>query len=174
MFHGAVALAELLRCWKPERRGVLRTVLDEGSWTALPGPSRDAADSADSGGFPQGSVIIPAHNEAAVIARTLAPLAPLAAAGQLEVIVACNGCTDHTAAIARGFDGVTVLELGQSSKAAALNAGDAAASHWPRLYLDADVQISPAPCAPSLPPSAPARYWPRARRPASTCRTPTR
>jgi glycosyltransferase involved in cell wall biosynthesis len=78
-----------------------------------------------------------------VIARTLAPLAPLAATGQLEVIVACNGCTDCTAAIARGFDGVTVLELGQSSKAAALNAGDAAASQWPRLYLDADVQISP-------------------------------
>jgi hypothetical protein len=138
-----VALAELLRCWKPERRGVLGTVLNEGRWSALPGPSRDAADSAVSGAFPQGSVIIPAHNEAAVIARTLAPLAPLAAARQLEVIVACNGCTDRTAAIARGFDGVTVLELGQSSKAAALNAGDAAASQWPRLYLDADVQIGP-------------------------------
>ncbi len=88
-------------------------------------------------------MIIPAHNEAAVIARTLAPLAPVAATRQLEVIVACNGCTDDTAAIARGFDGVTVLELGQSSKAAALNAGDAAASQWPRLYLDADVEISP-------------------------------
>jgi len=149
VFQGAVALAELLRCWKPERRGVLGTVLDEGSWTALPGPSRDAVDcddspdSAGSGGFPQGSVIIPAHNEAAVIARTLGPLAPLAATRQLEVIVACNGCTDGTAAIARDFDGVTVLELGKSSKAAALNAGDSAASQWPRLYLDADVQISP-------------------------------
>ena len=31
----------------------------------------------------------------------------------------------------------------QPSKTAALNAGDAAASHWPRLYLDADVQIGP-------------------------------
>ena len=143
VFHGIVVFAELLRCWKPERRGVLGAVLDEGSWTALPGPSRDAADGSDSDGYPQGSVIIPAHNEAAVIARTLAPLAPPAASGQLEVIVACNGCTDRTAAIARGFEGVTVLELGQSSKAAALNAGDAAASQWPRLYLDADVQISP-------------------------------
>jgi hypothetical protein len=38
---------------------------------------------------------------------------------------------------------VTVLELEQPSKTAALNAGDAVASHWPRLYLDADVQISP-------------------------------
>ena len=41
------------------------------------------------------------------------------------------------------FEGVTVLEMPQPSKTAALNAGDAAASHWPRLYLDADVQISP-------------------------------
>lgn len=139
-FHGTAALSELLRCWKPERRGVLRTVLDEGSWGGLPGPSKDPAAS---GGFPPGAVIIPAHNEATVIARTLAPLAPLAATRQLEVIVACNGCTDETARIARGFDGVTVLELEQPSKAAALNAGDAAASHWPRLYLDADVQISP-------------------------------
>ena len=54
-----------------------------------------------------------------MIARTLKPLAPLAAAGQLEVIVACNGCTDETAAIARGFHGVTVLELPQPSKTAA-------------------------------------------------------
>jgi hypothetical protein len=138
VFHGAVILSELLRCWKPDRRGVLRTVLDEGSWTDLPGATRDP----DPAHFPGGSVIIPAHNEASVIARTLAPLAPLAAAGQIEVVVVCNGCSDNTAAIARGFAGVTVLEIGRPSKSAALNAGDAAATKWPRLYLDADVQIS--------------------------------
>jgi hypothetical protein len=143
VFHGAVVLSELLRCWKPEHRGVLRTVLNEGSWTALPGASQDVGRDPDAGSFPHGSVIIPAHNEAAVIARTLAPLALLAATGQLEVIVACNGCSDNTAGIAGQFEGVTVLELEQPSKTAALNAGDAAASHWPRLYLDADVQISP-------------------------------
>ncbi|MDR7082072.1 exopolysaccharide biosynthesis WecB/TagA/CpsF family protein [Arthrobacter ginsengisoli] len=142
-FHAAVVLSEALRCWKPGHRGALRTVLNEGSWTALPGPSLDVVEHADARMFPHGSVIIPAHNEAAVIARTLAPLAPLAAAGQLEVIVACNGCSDDTAAIARAFGGVTVLELEQPSKTAALNAGDTIASHWPRLYLDADVQISP-------------------------------
>jgi exopolysaccharide biosynthesis WecB/TagA/CpsF family protein len=143
VFHGVVAFSELLRCWKPDRRGVLRTVLDEGRWAALPGPSAAMTDVPDTEGIPHGSVIIPAHNEASVIARTLAPLAPLAAAGHLEVIVACNGCTDDTAAIARRFEGVTVLEMPQPSKTAALNAGDAAASHWPRLYLDADVQIGP-------------------------------
>ncbi|GAP54962.1 putative N-acetylmannosaminyltransferase [Arthrobacter sp. Hiyo6] len=139
VFHRTVVLGEALRFWKPDRRGVLRTVLDEDSWATLPGATSDSDDRH----FPHGSVIIPAHNEAGVVARVLAPLAPLAAAGQVEVIVVCNGCTDDTADIARHFDGVTVLELQQASKTAALNAGDAAASRWPRLYLDADVQISP-------------------------------
>ncbi|MGZ4663407.1 MAG: glycosyltransferase, partial [Arthrobacter sp.] len=139
VFQGAVVLSEALRCWKADRKGILRTVLDEASWSTLPGATRDS----DNGHFPSGSVIIPAHNEAGVVARVLAPLAPLAAAGQVEVIVVCNGCTDDTAEIARGFDGVKVLEIGQASKPAALNAGDAVALHWPRLYLDADVQISP-------------------------------
>ncbi|MCB5292595.1 WecB/TagA/CpsF family glycosyltransferase [Arthrobacter sp. SO3] len=143
VFHGVVAFSEMLRCWRPDRRGVLPTLLDERRWAALPGPSAGNSNSTDPDGIPLGSVIIPAHNEASVIARTLAPLATLAAAGELEVIVACNGCTDETAAIARGFEGVTVLNMPQPSKAAALNAGDAVASHWPRLYLDADVQIGP-------------------------------
>jgi hypothetical protein len=37
-----------------------------------------------------------------------------------------------------------VVELEEGSKPAALNAGDEAATLWPRLYLDADVQISAA------------------------------
>lgn len=143
VFRGAVALSELLRCWKSERRGVLRTVLDESRWAALPGPTRDEGNTADAGYLPRGSVIIPAHNEASVISRTLAPLAHLAATRQLEIIVVCNGCTDETAAIARAFEGVKVIELAQPSKTAALNAGDDAASTWPRVYLDADIQVSP-------------------------------
>ncbi|AXJ09250.1 glycosyltransferase [Arthrobacter sp. PM3] len=139
-FRGAVILSETLRCWKADRKGVLRTVLNEQLWAGLPGPTTPTPLE----DFPEGSVIIPAHNEAAVIARTLAPLAPLAAAGAVDVFVACNGCTDDTAGIARGFEGVTVLEIDQASKSAALNAGDAAATRWPRLYLDADIQITPA------------------------------
>lgn len=139
LFHAVLVLSEVLRCWKPDRRGVLRTVLFEDLWVSLPGPTRDE-DTAD---FPEGSIVIPAHNEAGVIARTLAPLAPLAASGKLDVIVVCNGCSDDTAEMARRFEGVKVLELQQPSKTAALNAGDAATTRWPRLYLDADVQISP-------------------------------
>ncbi|GAA2539058.1 GNAT family N-acetyltransferase [Mycolicibacterium diernhoferi] len=97
-----------------------------------------------SGARRRGAVIVPAYNEAAVIERTLSPLSRGAAEGFFELIVVCNGCTDGTADVARSIPGVQVLELDQGSKPAALNAGDTAATLWPRLYLDADIQISPA------------------------------
>jgi glycosyltransferase involved in cell wall biosynthesis len=85
---------------------------------------------------------MPAYNEAALIKRTLAPLSRAAVDGYIELIVVCNGCTDDTVDLARNVPGVRVLELAQGSKPAALNAGDDAATLWPRLYLDADIQIS--------------------------------
>jgi glycosyltransferase involved in cell wall biosynthesis len=92
--------------------------------------------------FERGAVIVPAYNEAAVIRRNLAPLSQAAIDGSIELVVVCNGCTDGTADVARSVPGVRVLELEQGSKPAALNAGDEAATLWPRLYLDADIQIS--------------------------------
>lgn len=98
------------------------------------------------------SIVIPAHNEAAVIARTLrAMTAGLpAAAGEsagrdaLDIVVVCNGCTDATAQIARGFGSrVRVIETDIASKPRALNLGDAAAASFPRIYADADVVIAP-------------------------------
>lgn len=65
-----------------------------------------------------------------------------AAPGELEVIVVCNGCTDRTAEVARGFGRmVRVIEIETASKVAALNAGDAAARGFARFYVDADVVI---------------------------------
>jgi glycosyltransferase involved in cell wall biosynthesis len=93
--------------------------------------------------FPQGAVLIPAHNEASVIDRTLRHLAPIAQHDNVEICVICNGCTDDTAERARQHVGVHVIEIDEASKTAALNAGDAWASRWPRLYLDADIEIEP-------------------------------
>ncbi|NQX10194.1 glycosyltransferase family 2 protein [Microbacteriaceae bacterium VKM Ac-2855] len=93
---------------------------------------------------PLGAVIIPAHNEETVIARTLAPLASRAASGELEVIVVANACHDDTAGVARRFIGVRVIEVARGSKPNAMNVGDAIVTAWPRLYLDADIEIDPA------------------------------
>jgi GT2 family glycosyltransferase len=92
--------------------------------------------------FPSASIIIPAHNECAVIDRTLDGLDQLVAAGTVEVIVVPNGCTDDTADRARAHRGVKVVELNKGSKVAALNLGDAHATRWPRLYLDADIEVN--------------------------------
>ncbi|ORV34881.1 hypothetical protein AWB99_02010 [Mycolicibacterium confluentis] len=90
----------------------------------------------------RGAVIVPAYNEAAVIERTLAPLSRAAVDGFIELVVVCNGCTDDTAERARRIPGVMVCELEIGSKTLALNTGDEVATLWPRLYLDADIEIT--------------------------------
>jgi glycosyltransferase involved in cell wall biosynthesis len=87
------------------------------------------------------SVVIPAHNEAAVIGRCLRALLQDAPADSVpEIIVVCNGCTDDTAAQARAVsDAITVIELSQGSKPLALNTGNSMAVAMPRFFVDADV-----------------------------------
>lgn len=89
------------------------------------------------------SIIIPAHNESAVLARTLTGLTLGAEPGEMDIVVVCNGCTDNTAAIARAFGGpVRVIETQTASKAHALNLGDQASLGFPRVYVDADVVLT--------------------------------
>jgi len=88
-------------------------------------------------------IIIPAHNESSVIQRCLRSWREAIQAGEIEVIVVANGCTDDTAERAREFKPrVEVLETPVGSKTHALNMGDAAARGWPRVYVDADVVLS--------------------------------
>jgi len=88
------------------------------------------------------SVIVPAHNEEAVIHRCLSALKTAEInSQQLELIVVCNGCSDKTAEIASGFPLVRVIETDIASKVNALNLGDQAAKGFPRVYLDADVVL---------------------------------
>jgi glycosyltransferase involved in cell wall biosynthesis len=88
------------------------------------------------------SVVIPAHNEATVIGRCLAALLDGSDPARVDILVVCNGCTDNTAMIARGaHTSVRVVETEVASKSAALNLGDASAIGFPRVYLDADVEL---------------------------------
>jgi glycosyltransferase involved in cell wall biosynthesis len=90
---------------------------------------------------PIASIVIPAHNEAAVIGRLLDTLPREIDGRPLQIIVACNGCKDNTADVARGH-GVTVVDIETGSKIAALNAADEIAVAFPRLYIDADVVLT--------------------------------
>ena len=99
------------------------------------------------------SVIIPACNEERHIGACLKAVFasdPLPK-HTLEAVVVANGCTDNTVAIAERFHSMAdprgwrlrVLNLPKGSKISALNEGDARAIGHIRVYLDADVVVSP-------------------------------
>jgi glycosyltransferase involved in cell wall biosynthesis len=94
--------------------------------------------------MPIASIVIPAHNEQAVIARTLSTLLAGSKPGEFEIVVVCNGCSDRTQEISEGFAdrGVLTLTIDTPSKISALNVGDSAVNVMPRVYLDADVQVT--------------------------------
>src|SRR5215475_7373570 len=100
-------------------------------------------DEADSIGAarPVVSIVVPAHNEEAVLAANLRHLLASTSAGEFDVVVVPNACTDRTADIARTFD-VRVVDTPVPGKAHALALGDAICQTFPRIYLDADVQLS--------------------------------
>lgn len=88
------------------------------------------------------SIIIPACNESGVIGRLLSRLVEFAREDEFEIVVVANGCSDDTAEVARSFGpGIRVLSLSTASKREALAAGNRAATAFPRVYVDADVQL---------------------------------
>jgi glycosyltransferase involved in cell wall biosynthesis len=87
-------------------------------------------------------VIIPAHDEVALIGGTLRALLADLPAGRRDVVVVANGCADDTAAVARTFEGVRVIELPEASKALALTVGSRVLDGLPRVQLDADCAIA--------------------------------
>lgn len=95
------------------------------------------------------AVVVPAHDEAAVIERCLAVLdrEELPAGTRLAVAVVVNGSTDRTAALARAWTprraAVQVIEVAEASKVAAVRRGLAVLPAGPVVILDADVVTSP-------------------------------
>jgi cellulose synthase/poly-beta-1,6-N-acetylglucosamine synthase-like glycosyltransferase len=102
--------------------------------------------------LPSISILIPAHNEALVIQKTLdAILASDYPAGQLEVVVVNDGSTDSTASIVQRFvnqdERVRLINippgLGGKGKSAALNAAFRLTQHDVIGIYDADNQPEP-------------------------------
>jgi len=87
---------------------------------------------------PAVSIVIPAHNEEAVIAGNLRRLLDGSRPGEFDVIVVANACQDGTARAAATVEGVRVLDTEVPGKPNALRMGDAECATFPRLYLDAD------------------------------------
>jgi len=96
---------------------------------------------------PAASIVIPAHNEERGVPRLLREMLGDARPREFEVVVVANGCTDRTAEVAAhagAADGVRVISTPIVSKHHALQLGDAAATCFPRLHVDADVEIDTA------------------------------
>lgn len=95
------------------------------------------------------SVIVPAHNEGSVIERGLEAMLTGAPPG-LEIIVVVNGSRDDTAERASSFarrraDGphrIVVVDVPEPGKIGALRRGWELASSYPRILVDADVEMA--------------------------------
>ncbi len=95
--------------------------------------------------LPSVSVIVPAFNEEAGIAATVASLEASRYPAELEVIVVDDGSTDRTAESAAAAAGSHTMVLSQPNggKPAALNAGLARSRHEIVVMVDADTVFEP-------------------------------
>lgn len=93
------------------------------------------------------SLVIPAHNEAALLPRLLKTVDGArerynGGRAAVEIIVADNGSADETATIAREC-GCTVVKVEKRCIGAARNGGAAAASGSILAFVDADIRVHP-------------------------------
>ena len=99
------------------------------------------------------SVIIPANNEEGYIGTCLDLLlaSEQPSKGPMQVVVVANGCTDNTvdetqkrgeAFATKGWR-LDVLDLEEGGKILALNAAEKAVIYPLRVYIDADIHVTP-------------------------------
>jgi cellulose synthase/poly-beta-1,6-N-acetylglucosamine synthase-like glycosyltransferase/peptidoglycan/xylan/chitin deacetylase (PgdA/CDA1 family) len=94
--------------------------------------------------FPPVSVVVPAYNEAVVIARTVGSLAA-SDYPDFDIVVVDDGSSDGTAEIVEslGLPSVRVVRQPNAGKAAALNAGISQTSGEVVVMVDADTIFEP-------------------------------
>ncbi|MDO9636138.1 MAG: glycosyltransferase family 2 protein [Thiobacillus sp.] len=91
---------------------------------------------------PRFSVVIPAFNAAATLARAIESVRAQSWPAH-EILVVDDGSTDATAEVAAGFDGVRLIRQSNSGVSVARNAGAAAATGDWLAFLDADDWYAP-------------------------------
>jgi cellulose synthase/poly-beta-1,6-N-acetylglucosamine synthase-like glycosyltransferase len=112
------------------------------------GRGAEPGEIADDADLPYVSLLIAAHNEEAVIeARIRNALASDYPTDRLEIVVACDGCSDATAAIVRRYAhrGVHLIHIPQrSGKAATINAAMPQLASEVVVLSDANTHVDPA------------------------------
>jgi glycosyltransferase involved in cell wall biosynthesis len=90
------------------------------------------------------TILIPAHNEASVIERTLKHMRVGMLPGEFFIVVIANACEDDTAAIAhKAAPEAVVIETRRTGKTHALNIGRLVAPPGaPIVFLDADLDVT--------------------------------
>ncbi|MEJ2706790.1 MAG: glycosyltransferase family 2 protein [Anaerolineales bacterium] len=96
---------------------------------------------------PLASIIIPTHNRARLLERTLLALARQTSPAQdYEVILVADGCNDETVQVARQFDSpyrLQLVEQPQQGPAAARNRGAQVAAGELLIFIDDDIEVVP-------------------------------
>jgi cellulose synthase/poly-beta-1,6-N-acetylglucosamine synthase-like glycosyltransferase len=108
--------------------------------------SRSEEDRAD-GEHPSVAIIVPAHNEAPIVAQTLRSIAPQLDAHDRVIVIADN-CSDTTAAVARaeGAEALERVDAARRGKGYALDFAVRHLEHHPPnvvIVVDADCQVGP-------------------------------
>jgi glycosyltransferase involved in cell wall biosynthesis len=90
------------------------------------------------------TILIPAHNEAEIIGRTLLHLAFGLSSDAFEIVIIANGCSDSTASKARSvLPNAHIIETEEAGKCNALNLGYQVADKCkPVVCLDADLDVT--------------------------------
>jgi hypothetical protein len=117
---------------------------------SVPDTDAGAAEAARRPARPPVKIVIPAHDEAAVVGRCLSALLESAGPAEFDVVVVSNGSTDDTSAQARAAGvrldrPITAIDIPTASKIAALRAAEEILADFPdaiRIYLDADVILT--------------------------------